>query len=42
MGVIVKYLITVDVEYVGEVLLSENTSVSKQMKHKELLHHFIT
>ena len=41
MGVFVEYSITVHVNNVGAVLLSENKSVSQQKNHIDVYHHFI-
>ena len=41
MGVVVEYPITVNIDNVVAILLSENTLVSERMKHIDIYHHFI-
>ena len=42
MGVVVEYPITVHVDDVGAIFLSDNTSVSQWTKHIGVYHHFIS
>ena len=41
MGVVVEYPITVHADNVGDIFLSDNTSVSQRMKHIYVRNHFI-
>ena len=41
MGVVFEYPITMYVDNVGAILLLDNTSLSQQMKHIDVRHHFI-
>ena len=41
MGIVVDYLITVHVDNVGAIFMSENTSVSQQTKHIDVCHDLI-
>ena len=41
MGVVVEYPITMHIDSVGDIFLSENTLVYKQTKHIDIRHHFI-
>ena len=41
MGVVVEYPITVHVDNVGAIFLSNNISVSQQTKHIDVCHNFI-
>ena len=41
MSVVVEYNVTVKVDNIGAILLSDNTSVSRRMKHIYVCHHFI-
>ena len=41
MSVVVEYNVTVKVDNIGAILLSDNKSVSRRMKHIDVCHHFI-
>ena len=41
MRVVVEYPITVHVDKIGDILLSENTLLSQRMTNLNLRHHFI-
>ena len=41
MGVVVEYLINVHVDNVGDIFLSENTSVSQWTRYIDVSCHFI-
>ena len=41
MGIVVDYLITVHVDNVGDIFMSENTLVSQQTKHIDVCHDLI-
>ena len=41
MGFVAKYTIIFQVDTLGDVFLSENTSVTQVMKHIDVHHHFI-
>ena len=41
MGVVVEYPISMDVDNVGDIFLSENISLSKWTKHIDVRQHFI-
>ena len=40
MGVVVEYPITVYIDKIGDIFLSENILVSQRTKHMGVLHHF--
>ena len=41
MEVVVEYLIYMNIDNVGDILLLENTSVSQPTKNIDVRHHFI-
>ena len=41
MGVVVEYTTIVNVDNIGDIFLSDNTSESPRKKHIDVRHHFI-